>query len=84
MEFEYAVYIPLLIAVVEAFKLFGVDGKWSALVGIVLGAGLALGLDFAPGAMQHVIKALMLGLAVPGFYMIGKRAGVAAVDAIKL
>ena len=80
---QYAEYIPLLIAVVEAFKIFGVQGKWSALVAIVLGAGFALGLDFVPDAMAHVINAVALGLAVAGFYRLGKRAGVATLEALK-
>ena len=80
---EYVEHIPLIIAAVEALKLFGINGKWSALTGIILGVVFALGLDFVPDIMAHVIRALTLGLAVPGFYMLGKRAGVAAVDAIK-
>ena len=80
---EYAEYIPLLIAVVEALKLFGINGKWSAVAGIVLGVGVSLGLDFVPEAMAHVIRALMLGLAVPGFYSLAKRAGSSLVGAIE-
>lgn len=80
---EYAEYIPLLIAVVEALKEFGVGGKWSVLAGILLGVGFALGMDFVPDAMAHVIRALMLGLAIPGFYRLGKRIGLGAADALK-
>ena len=72
--------IPLLIAIVEALKLFGVKGNWSALVGIVLGIGVSFGLDYVPEITQQIIQALMLGLAVPGFYTLAKRAGTAIVN----
>lgn len=80
---EYAQYIPLLIAVVEALKEFGIGGTWSVLAGILLGVGFSLGMDFVPDAMLHVIRALMLGLAVPGFYRLAKRGGSAVVRAIE-
>lgn len=80
---EYSEYIPLIIGAVEALKEFGVQGKWSALTGIVLGALFSLGMDFMPEVMAHVIRALTLALAVPGFYMLGKRGGRALLEAIK-
>ena len=83
MEFEFHwAYIPIIVAVVEALKLFGVAGKWSALAGFLLGVAVSLGLDFAPEHMAYIIRALLLGLSVPGFYRIGKRAGSAALDAL--
>ena len=80
---EYVEHLALLIAIVETLKLVGVKGNWSAIAGVVLGVAFSLAMDFAPEAMVHVIRALRLGLAVPGFYMIGKRAGVALTDSIK-
>lgn len=84
MEFEFhAEYIAIVVAMVEFLKVWGVNGKWSALAGFLLGVGVSLGVDFAPDAMQYVIRALLLGLSVPGFYRLGKRAGTAAIDALK-
>ena len=79
---EYVEYLPFIIAVVEALKLFGINGRWSALAAILLGVGLSFGLDFVPEAMAHLVRALMLGLAAAGFYRIGKRAGSAALEAL--
>ena len=84
MEFEFHwIYIPIIVAMVEFLKVWGLDGKWSALAGFLLGVAVSLGLDFAPEHMAYIIRALLLGLSVPGFYRIGKRAGVALTDSIK-
>ena len=77
---EYAQHLPLVIAIVEALKVFGVNGAWSAVAGILLGVGFSLGLDYVPEAMAHVIRAIEFALAVPGFYMLTKRAGTAIIN----
>ena len=75
-------YIALLIAAVEAVKnLFPkLDGQWTTAIAILLGMAFSLGLDFLPNEMVYVINALSLGLAVPGFYSLTKRAGTAVLS----
>lgn len=75
-------YVPLITAVVEGLKEFGVNGKWSILVAVILGMAISLGLDLVPEYALLALRGLMLGLAGPGLYRIGKRAGSAVVAAI--
>ncbi len=81
MDFR-AEYVPLIIAVIEGLKEFGVKGKWSILAAVILGLAISLGLDLVPDYALFVLRGLMLGLAGPGLYRIGKRVGGAAVAAI--
>ena len=75
-------YIPLIVAVIEALKEFGIKGKWSILAAVVLGMAISLGLDLVPDYALLVLRGLMLGLAGPGLYNLGKRAGGAIVAKI--
>ena len=75
-------YVPLIVAVVEGFKEFGVNGRWSILVAVILGVAISLGLDLVPEYALLALRGLMLGLAGAGLYRIGKRAGGAAVAVI--
>ncbi len=75
-------YVALIVAVVEAVKTIGVNGKWSVLVAVIGGMALSLGLDLLPEPTLMVLRGLMLGLAAAGLYRVGKRAGTAVVERI--
>lgn len=76
-------YIPLIVAAVEAVKeITGLSGKWVTLTAILMGVAFSLGMDFLPNEMAYVIRALSLGLAVPGLYVLGKRAGTSVLNAL--
>ena len=72
----------LILGVVEAFKSFGVDGRWSQLLALGLGVlfvGLAYGMDqmLIPEAVHPYIvgavTALAGGLAAMGYFDLAKR-----------
>lgn len=73
----------LIVGIVEVFKLWGVNGKWS--LGIALGLGLLMfgyGAAAEAGLISEVVatwvtviaRAIGYTLAVPGLYKLGKRA----------
>lgn len=62
--------VPAIVALTNLIKLLGVDGKWSALVAVLLGASLALASWALAGTgwWEQVSSGLLLGLAAAGLY----------------
>lgn len=73
---EYRIeLIPVIVGLVEFLKKFGLQGKWSALAGIVIAVALELSVTFFPAEAVVGLRALILGLVSIGLYDIAKRAG---------
>lgn len=64
------VSVPAILAGTNLLKSFGVAGKWSALVAVVLGVGLNLAATFAGETLgfQAVAQGLILGLGAAGLW----------------
>lgn len=75
--------VPLVLGIVEFMKDYGVTGRWSRLLAVVLGIIFGFGVYAdAQGMIPEVVKpwvyatafALSMGLAIPGLYDYSKRA----------
>ncbi|MGJ9487129.1 hypothetical protein ACRQFN_02365 [Actinotignum sp. GS-2025e] len=64
------VSVPAILAGTNLLKSFGVAGKWSALVAIILGVVLNVAATFAgdTAAFQAVAQGLILGLGAAGLW----------------
>ena len=69
--------IPAILAVVNLIKGFGIDGKWSALIAVLLGVGFMVADVTLSGEVYEAAKAgLLLGLGAAGLYDFAKTTGV--------
>lgn len=63
------VTVPAILALVNLAKSLGLSGRWSALVAVLLGVGLAVAEHYAPAALwQTIIGGLIVGLGAAGLY----------------
>lgn len=60
--------VPAIVALTNLIKSLGIDGKWSALVAVLLGASLALASWALTGTgwWEQLSSGLLLGLAAAG------------------
>lgn len=60
--------VPLVVAIVQVFKMTGVSGKWSPLISL----GVGIGLGFLVGedhSIQHILlSGVIYGLSASGLY----------------
>ena len=69
---------PAILALVNLVKSLGLSGKWSALVAVTLGVGVACLQAYAPAeAVQTISQGLIVGLGAAGLYDVGNSAGLA-------
>ena len=81
--------VPAILALVNLAKSFGVVGKWSALLAVVLGVGLQLA-DYAfltdtqsaSGWYGAAAAGLILGLSAAGLYDVARTVSPAAATII--
>lgn len=95
MDFELAgvSFVAIVLGIVEAAKEFGVKGRWSLALAMIVGL-LLFGLGGAiEGALvpadcmpwiEATVKAIAGSLAVAGFYRLSKRVGGAVLDILSL
>ncbi len=69
------VLVPIVVALTEAAKAFGVKGKLSLLIAILSGMALVVGGELFPAETKLVMEGLVVGLSAIGLYGLGKRAG---------
>ena len=67
--------VPAILALVNLGKGLGLSGRWSALVAVLLGVGLAAAQAYAPAELYATISGgLILGLAAAGLYDVAPKA----------
>lgn len=69
--------VPAILALTNLAKDFGVTGKWSALLAVVLGAGLSVadGAFAAEPVYGWITSGLLLGLGAAGLFDLANAAG---------
>jgi hypothetical protein len=70
--------VPVIVAIVELGKKFGLTGRWAMLAAVVAGIGLSVASFYlgASGGYQAALQGGLLGLAAAGLYDTAKVAGV--------
>ena len=72
--------IPVVIALTELLKEFGVKGKWNVLAAVLVGTVASLVQSMAPEYAQLGLGAVAVGLTSAGLYRVGKRMGNSLVN----
>lgn len=66
--------IPAILALVNLFKSFGVQGRWSALAAVLIAVGIVAAESWAPTGIYDVLsRGVVLGLAAAGLYDVTKQ-----------
>ena len=63
--------VPIILAVVQAVKLTGVNRKWLPLTAVVL--GIIGGLVFQGSDIDSILNSIITGLAATGLWEVGTR-----------
>ncbi|KHD85603.1 hypothetical protein [Heyndrickxia ginsengihumi] len=67
LEIYNVAIIPLIIGIVELFKMFGLPNKYSPILSVIL--GLIFGIVYVSDSIKEgIIVGLMLGLSATGLY----------------
>ena len=69
--------VPLVVAIVQIFKMSGVSGKWSPLLSLAVGMGLAFLVS-----EDHTIQAILLSGVIYGLSASGLYSGVSATQKV--
>jgi hypothetical protein len=60
--------VPLVVAIVQVFKMTGISGKWSPLISLAVGIGLGF-LVSEDHTLQHILlSGVIYGLSASGLY----------------
>jgi hypothetical protein len=69
--------VPLVVAIVQVFKMTGISGKWSPLISLAVGIGLSFLV-----AEDHTLQAILLSGVIYGLSASGLYSGVQSTQKV--